>query len=58
VSLVAVVASAVVRRRAVPTFADLLGTGRRRQILTWLGGAVALAWIGFGLVRLVVAAAG
>ena len=58
VALIAVVTSAVVRRQPVPPFAVLLGTGRRRRVLTWLGGALAVAWIGFGLVRLMAAAVG
>ena len=58
VALVAVVTSSVVRRRPVPTYADRLGPLRRIRGGSWIRGAglVGLAcWLGFGLVRMVLA---
>ena len=51
VALVAVVTSSVVRRRPVPTYAELLGPLRRIRGGSWIRGAglVGLAcWLGFG----------
>jgi hypothetical protein len=59
VALVAVVTSSVVRRRPVPTYAALLGPLRRIRggNAIRVAGFVGLAcWLGFGVVRMVLAA--
>jgi len=59
VALVAVVTSSVVRRRSVPTYAELLGPLRMIRGWNWIraAGFVGLAcWLGFGVVRMVLAA--
>jgi hypothetical protein len=60
VGLVAAVASSVVRRRPVPTYAGLLGSLGRGRSGTWAryAGVLVLAgWLGFGVVRMLLAAA-
>lgn len=57
-ALVLVVTSTVVRRRAVPSYTDLLGSGLRRRAATVVGSGVLVTWLGFGVARLVVAAVG
>lgn len=49
--LVGTVAGAVVCRRALPSYADLVGGGVRRRVLQ----ALAAGWIAFGVMRMAVA---
>ena len=54
VMLVVACGVVLVRRRALPAYADLFGPSRSRRRLALA--MIAVAWVGFGLVRLVVTA--
>ncbi len=60
VGFVAAVASSVVRRRPIPTYAELLGSLGRGRGGTWVRYArvvVLAGWLGFGVVRMLLTAA-